>query len=85
MQQVTVTRAGLAIDGRLFPLLAGQLHYFRYPQAEWRDLLLKARAGGLNTIDTVIPWNRHAPTESQFDFAAQPWHIRPSRCFMASS
>ncbi len=71
MQQVTVTRAGLAIDGRPFPLLAGQLHYFRYPKAEWRDLLLKARAGGLNTIDTVIPWNRHAPTAGQFDFAEE--------------
>ncbi|MFN8480769.1 MAG: beta-galactosidase [Kouleothrix sp.] len=67
-QTVSVTRAGIAIDGQPFTLLAGQLHYFRYPQAEWRDLLLKARAGGLNTIDTVIPWNMHEPQPGHFDF-----------------
>jgi hypothetical protein len=65
---VQVTRAGLTIDGRPIYMLAGQLHYFRYPRAEWRDQLLKARAGGLNTIDTVIAWNVHEPAEGQFDF-----------------
>ncbi|HEU5098564.1 MAG TPA: beta-galactosidase [Roseiflexaceae bacterium] len=67
-REVTITRQGIHIDGRPFILLAGQLHYFRYPKAEWRDLLLKARAGGLNTVDTVIPWNLHEPAEGQFDF-----------------
>ena len=62
------TRDGLLLDGRPFPLLAGQLHYFRWPRAEWRELLLKARAGGLNTIDTVIPWNLHEPEEGVFNF-----------------
>jgi hypothetical protein len=71
MPTVTVTRTGLNIDDRPFPLLAGQLHYFRYPKAEWRDQLLKARAGGLNTIDTVIAWNIHEPVAGQFDFAEE--------------
>ena len=59
------------MDGRPTPLLAGQLHYFRFPKAEWRDLLFKARAGGLNTIDTVIPWNLHEPAAGAFDFAEE--------------
>jgi hypothetical protein len=70
MQTITLTRSGLTIDGVPFTLLAGQLHYFRFPKAEWRDQLLKARAGGLNTIDTVIPWNLHEPSAGAFDFAA---------------
>lgn len=68
MSQVSITRDGLAIDNRPFYLLAGQVHYFRWPRDEWRDILLKARAAGLNTIDTVIPWNLHEPAEGRFDF-----------------
>ena len=71
MRTVSVTRDGISIDGRPFILLAGQLHYFRYPKAEWRDLLLKAKAGGLNTIDTVIPWNLHEPEPGRFNFAEE--------------
>jgi hypothetical protein len=66
--RVVVTRDGILIDGRPLYLLAGQLHYFRWPQAEWRGLLAQARDAGLNTIDTVIPWNLHEPVEGQFDF-----------------
>ena len=68
MSRILCGRDGLVLDGRPLYLLAGQLHYFRWPRAEWRDLLLKARAGGLNTIDTVIPWNLHEPEEGFFDF-----------------
>jgi hypothetical protein len=69
MPTVEVTRDGIQIDGRPFPLLGGQLHYFRYPRAEWLDQLRKARAGGVNTIDTVIPWNFHEPRPGEYDFA----------------
>ncbi len=66
--RVAVTRDGILIDGKPLFLLAGQLHYFRWPRAEWRSLLVQARDAGLNTIDTVIPWNLHEPVEGQFDF-----------------
>ncbi|MFZ1402795.1 MAG: beta-galactosidase, partial [Anaerolineae bacterium] len=56
MTHVACSRDGITLDGRPFYLLAGQVHYFRYPRAEWRSLLLSARAAGLNTIDFVIPW-----------------------------
>lgn len=69
MSRVQVTRDGLAVDGRPLYLLAGQVHYFRWPRAEWREVLLKARAGGLNAVDTVIPWNLHEPVEGTYHFA----------------
>lgn len=68
MSTISLTRDGLSLDGRPFYLLSGQLHYFRFPRAEWRDLLLKAHAAGLNTIDTVIPWNLHEPEPARFNF-----------------
>jgi hypothetical protein len=52
-------------------LLAAQLHYFRYPRAEWRHLLEVAKACGINTIDTVIPWNLHEPQLGVFSFEAE--------------
>ena len=32
---------------------------------------MKAKAGGLNTIDTVIPWNLHEPEPGVFNFAGE--------------
>jgi hypothetical protein len=71
MAQAAITREGLFIDGKHVYLLSGVIHYFRWPRGEWRDILLKAKAGGLNTIDTVIPWNLHEPEPGVFNFAAE--------------
>lgn len=68
MTQIACTRNGIALDGQPLYLLAGQVHYFRYPRAEWRSLLLNTRAAGLNTIDLVIPWNLHEPAAGQLNF-----------------
>ena len=68
---VTLDRNGLAINGQRLYMLAGQIHYFRYPKAEWRSLLLAAKAGGLNTVDTVIPWNLHEPQQGAYDFTEE--------------
>ena len=64
-----ITRDGLIINGQPVYLLSGVIHYFRWPKSEWRDILLKAKASGLNTIDTVIPWNLHEPARGHFNFA----------------
>jgi beta-galactosidase len=70
-RSVAVTREGVLIDGKPLYLLSGCVHYFRYPRAEWRPLLEQARWAGLNTIDTVIPWNRHEPRPGVFDFSEE--------------
>uniref|UniRef100_UPI00257B6232 beta-galactosidase n=1 Tax=Chloroflexus sp. TaxID=1904827 RepID=UPI00257B6232 len=68
---VRVHRNGIELDGKPFYLLSGCVHYFRWPRAEWRPLLEQARWAGLNTIDTVIPWNRHEPQPGVFDFTEE--------------
>ncbi|MBX0329515.1 beta-galactosidase [Oscillochloris sp. ZM17-4] len=67
-RSVAVSREGVVIDGRPIFLLSGCVHYFRWPRAEWRPLLEQARWAGLNTIDTVIPWNFHAPRPGEHNF-----------------
>ncbi|WP_432011125.1 glycoside hydrolase family 35 protein [Streptomyces cucumeris] len=49
------------LDGTPFRILSGGLHYFRVHPAQWSDRLGKARAMGLNTVETYVPWNLHQP------------------------
>ncbi|KAF7843491.1 Beta-galactosidase 17 [Senna tora] len=46
-------------DGQPFRIIGGDLHYFRVLPEYWEDRLLKAKALGLNTIQTYVPWNLH--------------------------
>jgi beta-galactosidase len=57
------------LDGAPFRILSGALHYFRVHPRQWADRIAKARQMGLNTIETYVAWNAHAPTEQAFDLA----------------
>jgi beta-galactosidase len=59
------------LDGRPFQILSGAIHYSRVPRAYWRDRLRKARAMGLNTVETYVFWNLHETSPGQFDFSGQ--------------
>ncbi len=37
----------------------GEFHFSRYPAAEWREELLKIRAGGIDLVATYLFWNQH--------------------------
>ncbi len=54
------------LDGEPFRILAGSLHYFRVHPGQWADRIAKARSMGLNTIETYVAWNVHAPTRGEF-------------------
>lgn len=56
------------LDGRRIWIVAGEVHYFRLPRAEWRQALLRAKRAGLNTISTYVPWNFHEMKEGRPDF-----------------
>ena len=55
-------------DGQSFRYISGGLHYFRVPTSSWKDRLTKAKALGLNTIQTYIPWNYHEVEENFYYF-----------------
>ena len=54
------------LDGQPFRVLAGAIHYFRVHPDHWADRIHKARLMGLNTIETYVPWNAHAPVRGEF-------------------
>ncbi|SFR70873.1 beta-galactosidase [Agromyces sp. CF514] len=55
------------LDGAPFRVLSGALHYFRVHPDLWADRIRKARLMGLNTIETYVAWNRHAPHPGEWD------------------
>jgi beta-galactosidase len=57
------------LDGKPFRILSGALHYFRVHHDHWADRIRKARQMGLNTIETYVAWNAHAPHEADFSLA----------------
>jgi beta-galactosidase len=55
------------LDGRPYQVISGALHYFRVHPDQWADRIRKARLMGLNTIETYVAWNLHAPERGVFD------------------
>ncbi|XP_043704468.1 beta-galactosidase 17 isoform X2 [Telopea speciosissima] len=55
-------------EGHPFQIIGGDLHYFRVLPEYWKDRLLRAKALGLNTIQTYVPWNLHEPRPGEWIF-----------------
>ncbi|WVZ99431.1 hypothetical protein U9M48_044729 [Paspalum notatum var. saurae] len=55
-------------DGTPFQIVGGDVHYFRIVPEYWKDRLLRAKALGLNTIQTYVPWNLHEPEPQSWEF-----------------
>lgn len=69
--RVTVVGDHFERNGKPYQILSGAIHYARVPRAYWRDRLKKARAMGLNTVETYVFWNLQEPKRHQFDFSGQ--------------
>lgn len=63
------TTLNFTLDGRPIRLVSGSVHYFRAPPSRWKPALLAAKAMGLNSIATYVPWNLHEPQPGRFRFA----------------
>ncbi|WP_298742095.1 beta-galactosidase family protein [uncultured Microbacterium sp.] len=55
------------LDGQPHRVISGALHYFRIHPDQWLDRIRMGRMMGLNTIETYVAWNEHAPTRGEFD------------------
>jgi beta-galactosidase len=64
--QFAIGDTDFLLDGKPFRVLSGALHYFRVHPGQWADRIRKARQMGLNTIETYVAWNAHAPTPGSF-------------------
>jgi hypothetical protein len=69
--EINVNSRSLLFDGQpVFPVM-GEIHYARVPQAEWREELLKIKAGGVNIIATYVFWIHHEELQGQWDWSGQ--------------
>lgn len=56
-------------NGRVTPIISGEMHYFRVPHQYWRHRMKMMKAMGLNTVCTYISWNIHEPEPGVWDFS----------------
>jgi len=66
---ITVNSRHLSRGGRPWFPIMGEFHYARYPVAEWREELLKVRAGGVTVVATYVFWNLHEERRGVFDWS----------------
>lgn len=64
--RMVIGETDFLLDGEPLRILSGALHYFRVHPDLWADRIHKARLMGLNTIETYVPWNAHAPRRGEF-------------------
>jgi beta-galactosidase len=64
------------LNGKPQLIQAGEFHYFRTPQDQWRNRLDLLKAAGLNSLATYIPWLWHQLDEDNSDFDG---HSHPMR------
>ncbi len=66
---ITADARTLWRGGRPWFPVTGEFHYARYPAAEWREELLKVRAGGVTGVATYVFWNLHEERRGRFDWS----------------
>ena len=70
-QTISADSRSLFLDRTPWIPVAGEFQYSRYPRAEWRDELLKMKAGGIETVSTYVFWIHHEEERGKFDWSGQ--------------
>ncbi|KAG2718163.1 hypothetical protein I3760_03G207900 [Carya illinoinensis] len=65
---VTYDHRAIVINGQRRILISGSIHYPRSTPEMWPDLIQKAKAGGLDVIQTYVFWNGHEPSPGNYYF-----------------
>ena len=68
---ITADSYSLLRDGKRWLPMMGEFHYSRSPESQWRDELLKMKAGGIDIVSTYIFWIHHEEIEGKFDWSGQ--------------
>ncbi|KAL1569511.1 Beta-galactosidase 3 [Salvia divinorum] len=68
---VTFDTKALIINGKRRILIYGSIHYPRSTLEMWKDLINKAKYGGLDVIETYVFWTIHEPSPGNYNFEAR--------------
>jgi beta-galactosidase len=69
MLGLSISGTHFLLGGKPYQVVSGAMHYSRIPREYWLDRFQKARAMGLNTVETYVFWNLHEPRPGVFDFS----------------
>lgn len=70
-ETLTFDRYSLRRNDRRWTPVMGEFHYSRYPADQWREELLKMKAGGIDILATYVFWIHHEEIEGVFDWSGQ--------------
>ncbi|KAL8144307.1 hypothetical protein V2J09_017339 [Rumex salicifolius] len=65
---ITYDNKAIVINGQRRILISGSIHYPRSTPQMWEDLIVKAKQGGLDVVDTYVFWNAHEPSPGKYNF-----------------
>ncbi|KAK1370335.1 Beta-galactosidase [Heracleum sosnowskyi] len=65
---ISYDERSMIINGKRELVFSGSIHYPRTQPQMWPELFERAKAGGINCIQTYVFWNYHEPIQDQFQF-----------------
>ena len=68
---LAVDPRSLLLNGERWMPAMGEMHYTRSPENEWREELLKIKAGGIDIVATYVFWIHHEEVEGQWDWSGR--------------
>lgn len=63
-----VNSRSLLKNGRPILPVMGEFHFSRWHPDEWREAILKMRAGGITIVSSYVFWIHHEEKENEWDF-----------------
>ena len=70
-QEIAMDSLSFFRDGKPWMPAMGEFHYARYRRDEWRDELLKMKAGGIGVVSSYVFWIHHEEVQGTFDWSGQ--------------
>lgn len=71
LSKISLDSRSLRLNERAWTPVMGEFHYSRYPESEWREELLKMKAGGIDLVATYVFWSHHEEAEGKFIWTGQ--------------
>jgi beta-galactosidase len=68
---ISVDPRSFQLDGSDWMPVMGEIHFSRYPESEWREELLKMKAGGIDIAATYVFWIHHEEVEGGWDWTGR--------------
>ncbi len=71
MPAVRIEQKRVWIDQTPYPLLSGEVHFWRLHPASWQAVLRQVRAMGLDIVASYVCWEYHEIAPGRFDFTGE--------------